>query len=84
MIMTHSHSHQDKNGRRPSPSLDREGLLKQRVRERILCVRYDMSIEEMDDAVGHLSVVGIVGHHDDGGTVLVELGEQSHHLGPVL
>ncbi len=43
-----------------------------------------MSVEEMDDAVGHLGVVGVVGHHDDGGAVLVEFGEQSHHLGPVL
>ena len=38
----------------------------------------------MNDAMGQLSIVGIVGDHDDGGTVLVEFGEQSHHFRTVL
>lgn len=38
----------------------------------------------MDDTVGQLSVVGIVSDHDDGGAVLIEFGEQAHHLGTIL
>lgn len=34
--------------------------------------------------MGQLGIVGIVGDHDDGGSVLVEFREQLHHLGTVL
>ena len=38
----------------------------------------------MNDAMGQLSIVGVMGYHDDGGTVLIELCEQAHHLGTIL
>ena len=34
--------------------------------------------------MGQLSIVGVMGYHDDGGTVLIELCEQAHHLGTIL
>ena len=34
--------------------------------------------------MGDFRIVGIVGDHDDSGTVLVEFGEQLHHLGTIL
>ena len=43
-----------------------------------------MSVKEMYDAMGQLGIVGIVGDHDDGGSVLVEFREQLHHLGTIL
>lgn len=49
----------------------------------ILCF-YDLAVKQVDDAVGHFGIVGVMGHHDDSGTVLIELGEQTHHFGTVL
>jgi hypothetical protein len=38
------------------------------------------SVEEVDDSVCEPCVVGRVRYHDDGGTALIELGEQVHHF----
>ena len=45
---------------------------------------HDLTVEQVDDAVGVASVALRVGHHDDGGAFLVEVGEQVHHLATVL
>ena len=45
---------------------------------------HDFTVKEVDDAVGIAGVTLGVGHHDDGGAFLVEVGEQLHHLLAVL
>ena len=45
---------------------------------------HDMTVEEAYDAVSHACIMLVVGHHHYGCTLLVELGEQAHHLGSVL
>lgn len=42
------------------------------------------TVEEVDDAVGIARVALRVGDHHDGGALLVQLGEQIHHLLAVL
>ena len=44
----------------------------------------NFTVEEIDDAVGVAGIALGVGHHDDGGAFLVEVGEQVHHLLAVL
>ena len=51
------------------------------LREHLL---HHAAVEEVDDAVGIAGVALRVGHHDDGGAFLVEVGEQVHHLAAVL
>ena len=47
-------------------------------------ILHDVAVEEVDDAVGVARVALRVGDHHDGGALLVELGEQVHHLLAVL
>jgi len=47
-------------------------------------ILHDPAVEEVDDAVGVAGVALGVGDHHDGGALLVELGEQVHHLLAVL
>lgn len=44
---------------------------------------YNLTVKEVDDAVGVGSVVLGVRHHHDGGAIAVELCEKFHHLFPV-
>ncbi len=44
----------------------------------------DPAVEEVDDAVGVARVALRVGDHHDGGALVVQLGEQIHHLLAVL
>ena len=50
------------------------------MRQHIL---HDLTIEEVDDAVGKTRVALRVGHHDNGGAFFVEVGEQVHHLAAI-
>ena len=40
----------------------------------------NLSVEEVDDAVGVAGVALGVGHHYDGGTFFVKIGKQIHHF----
>ena len=44
----------------------------------------DLTVRKVDDALGIGSVALRMGHHDDGGTLVVQLTEQFHHLATVL
>ena len=43
-------------------------------------LRYNFSIEQVDDAVRIVSIIWRVGNHDDRCSFLVELGQQLHHF----
>ena len=45
---------------------------------------YHATVEHVDRAVGVAGKAGVVGHHDDGGTALVEFGEEVHNRFTVL
>ena len=45
---------------------------------------HDLTVEEVDDAVGVAGVALGVGYHDDGGAFLVEVGQKVHHFLAVL
>ena len=47
-------------------------------------ILYYTSVEEVDDAVGVTGITLRVGDHHDGGALLVQLGEQIHHLLAIL
>ena len=47
-------------------------------------ILHDVAVEEVDDAAGVARVALRVGDHHDGGALLVEFGEQVHHLLAVL
>ena len=44
----------------------------------------NLTIKEVDDALGIASIALGVGHHQDGSAFLVQLGEQLHHFQTVL
>ena len=49
-----------------------------------LCLLHNLTIIKADDAVSIAGVVLRVRNHDDGGSLLVQLAEQVHHLLAVL
>ena len=48
-----------------------------------LLIHY-LSIKQADGAMGYLGIMLIMRYHDDGGTLMVQLGKQMHHLGTIL
>ena len=48
-----------------------------------LCL-HNLSIKQADGAMGYLGIMLIMRYHDDGGTLMVQLGKQMHHLGTIL
>jgi len=52
---------------------------------KLIALRFhNLSIKQADGAMGYLGIMLIMRHHDDGGALVVELGEQVHHLGTIL
>ena len=45
---------------------------------------HNLSIKQADGAMGYLGIMLIMRYHDDGGTLMVQLGKQMHHLGTIL
>ena len=43
-------------------------------------LRHHPTVKQIDDPVGKTCIVGRVRYHYDGGTTLLKLGEQVHHL----
>ena len=56
-------------------------MKKLQLRQNLL---HDLTVEEVDDAVGVAGVALGVGHHDDGGAFLMKFGQKVHHLLAVL
>ena len=45
---------------------------------------HNLSIKQADGAMGYLGIMLIMRYHDDGGTLMVQLSKQMHHLGTIL
>ena len=45
---------------------------------------HNLSIKQADGAMGYLGIMLIMRYHDDGGTLMVQLSKQMHHLGSIL
>ena len=52
--------------------------------QQVLHVVHDLAVKEVYNPLGHCCIFLGVGNHNDGGSLLVELGKQVHYLLAVL